>query len=243
MRAIFVAKVVYILNLKVLYLLISIAIIYAIYSYIETKEYSAAKNEQIFVIPGEETVTNAAKQPEGKEKEESFIDEQASVQVFDIGQETEDNKSDQNSKDTKKIPIKLEFPNKNIAAPIKPVGLTKKGDMAVVEDATTIGWYEGGPSPNGKGNALLNGHRDWKGELGTLWKLENYEPGELMVIYFDDGSEQLLALDSIEVYPINFVPDSYMELGGEDRTTVISCAGVFKNGGYQERVIAIFKKI
>ncbi|WP_374723598.1 class F sortase [Calidifontibacillus erzurumensis] len=233
------------MNNKALYIGLAFSVMIAGYSYIDAKKYSAAKNTEIFMVQKEEG-KNIENKPKEQQKEEPTIEvSNLFVEKLIQKEETKDNqqKEEEMQVETKKIPVKIEFPNKKIIAPIKPVGLTENGDMDAIDDAKTIGWYENGPSPNMNGNTLLNGHRDWKGTLGTLWKLETYQIGELMTIYYEDGSSDLFALDTLEVYPKDFVPDHYMELGGENRVTVITCAGQFKNGGYQDRVIAIFKKI
>lgn len=139
------------------------------------------------------------------------------------------------------LPTKITI--QGIEAPIYPVGLTEKGAMDTVDGAEAIGWYEYGAIPGKKGNALLEGHRDWGGKLGTFHNLENLKLGTEITIQFSDGSKKILTLQKTEILNKDHVPTDVMRVDGEERTTLITCGGKFikKEGTYQNRVFSIFK--
>ena len=130
-----------------------------------------------------------------------------------------------------------------LTVPLDAVGLTADGDMDVIDHALRLSWYEYGPIPGEFGNALISGHRDWQGEVGTLFKMENYREGDELVIHYHDGSQRTFILQNVSVYPTDEVPKEVMntrsQFYGERQITLISCAGTFNNG-YEDRVLAQF---
>lgn len=142
-----------------------------------------------------------------------------------------------------RIPIKISIPTFEIEAPIEPVGLDNEGRVDTIPNALTVGWYKFGPSPGAQGNAILDGHRDWKGELGSLRSIERLKPGEAVIIAYKDGSQQTFNVETNNTYSLDEVPESVMELKGEARVTLITCSGKFvkEKGGYQSRVVVVIK--
>jgi hypothetical protein len=140
------------------------------------------------------------------------------------------------------IPVKIKFLNGN-EAPIQPVGLDYEGRVGTISDAKTVGWYKHGPSPGSKGNAILDGHRDWNGEWGSLRFIEHLEIGENVEIEFQDGSSQIFYVFSNDIYSLVEVPSDVMDLSGQSRVTIITCAGKYERGkgGYQSRVVVVLK--
>jgi LPXTG-site transpeptidase (sortase) family protein len=145
----------------------------------------------------------------------------------------------------KSKPVKLEIPSLEVSAPIYGVGLTKNGAMATLDGPTVIAWYKYSSIPGQEGNAILAGHRDWNGALGTLFYLETMKKGDKLIITFEDGHTETFQLESNHLYHQDHIPEHVMDLDGESRVTVITCAGKYirGNGGYQSRAVAVFKKI
>ncbi len=144
-----------------------------------------------------------------------------------------------------KRPVTLEIPSLEVNTFIKEVGLAKNGAMATLRGAEKIAWYKYGAVPGGEGNAILAGHKDWNGKIGSLFHLEKMKKGETVTISYENDKKQKFVLKSLNVYPMNSVPKEVMSLKGNDRLTIITCAGkhVKSKGGYQSRAIAIFEKV
>ena len=141
-------------------------------------------------------------------------------------------------------PVMISFPEGKLQCPVEPVGVDSDGAMDAVPDAKIAGWYRYGVSPGEPGNALLDGHVRWKGELGTFSYLKEMELGEEVVIEYSDGSFRSFHVDSIETYLAEDVPLETMDLdlGGEPKMTLITCAGDFDETGHSKsRVIVICK--
>lgn len=143
----------------------------------------------------------------------------------------------------KRIPVKIELPSLDISAQIQPVGLDNEGRVDTIPDALEIGWYKYGATPGAQGNAILVGHRDWQGQLGSFRNIERLNPADTAKIEFEDGSSKSFKVTSNNTYPLDQVPANVMQLKGESRITLITCAGKFikEKGGYQSRVIVILQ--
>lgn len=165
------------------------------------------------------------------------------VDEADVSQIEEENRKDIHVNESK--PTKLEIPSLNVSATIHEVGLTSKGAMATLNGPTPIAWYKYGAIPGGEGNAILAGHREWNGVMGTLFYLETMKKGDTLKITYEDGLTQKFELVSSNLYPMNDVPKEVMELDGESRLTIITCGGTFnkKRLSYDSRVVTIFKAV
>lgn len=143
----------------------------------------------------------------------------------------------------KLVPEMILIPNLHIEAPIQAVGLDNEGRMATIPSPDAIAWYKYGSTPGQVGNSILAGHRDWKGSLGSFRGIERLETGDEVIIRFDNGSAATFKVESNHTYRLNDVPDTVMDLSGESRVTLITCAGPFvkKAGGYQNRVVVVLK--
>lgn len=142
-------------------------------------------------------------------------------------------------------PINLSLPSIKIEAAIQEVGITNKGAMETIDDPNPIAWYKFGALPGEEGNALLAGHREWYGEIGSLFKLDKMKMGDELIITYEDGHTQKFELVSNTLYKLDEVPKEVMSVNGESRVTLITCAGKFSKrmGTYDSRLIAIFKKV
>ncbi|WP_162985727.1 class F sortase [Virgibacillus halodenitrificans] len=145
----------------------------------------------------------------------------------------------------KSIPTRLELPSIHVSAQINKVGLAPNGAMDTLDGPTLIAWYQFSSIPGQEGNAILAGHRDWEGQLGTLFYLERMELGDELIITFEDGHTETFELVSNNLYPETDVPEHVMDLNGDSRITVITCAGTFnkQTGHYDSRVVGVFQKI
>lgn len=191
-----------------------------VFQYQGTSSTSTNEMNQIQVIPDKETIEKVKEIEETQKK----IAEQ---------------KHQNNSK-----PTKFEIPSLNVSAPIQGVGLTPNGAMDTIDGPTIIAWYKYSSIPGQEGNALLAGHRDWGGQLGTLFYLETMDIGDKLIVSYEDGHTETFYLVSNKLYPENNVPNHVMDLEGKSRITVITCAGKFnkKTGHYDSRAVSVFQK-
>ncbi len=55
-------------------------------------------------------------------------------------------------------PVRLLIPSLNIDAQVESLGVDSSGAMETPHNIWKVGWYRGGPSPGGPGDAVIDGH-------------------------------------------------------------------------------------
>lgn len=154
-------------------------------------------------------------------------------------------KEKQEIHDITSSPVKLEFQRTQVTVNILPVGLDATGRMLVKDDLEIASWYKQSAIPGNQGNALLAGHRDWKGDLGPFQYLENIQKGEHILIQYENTEIRTFQVIEKQVYHAEEVPASVMNIQEGSRVTLITCTGKFirEKGGYQDRVVVTLQSI
>ncbi|MGR5978937.1 class F sortase [Bacillus cereus] len=154
-------------------------------------------------------------------------------------------KEQQETYDMTSPPVKLEFQQTQVTVNILPVGLDATGRMLVKDNLDVASWYKQSAVPGNQGNALLAGHRDWKGELGPFQYLENIQKGEHIRIQYENQEVRTFQVIEKQVYHAEEVPASVMNIHEGPRVTLITCTGNFirEKGGYQDRVVVTLQSI
>lgn len=132
----------------------------------------------------------------------------------------------------KPVPVRIYFTDAEIMCDIVPVGIIEEGDRAgqmdTVDDPDLAAWYSPGPAPGEEGNAIINGHKSWKGKVGRFSVLWNMKIGDEVAIAFEDGSIIYFQVLSVDFYPYDGVPTSVMDPESDfPRLTLITCYGEF----------------
>lgn len=139
------------------------------------------------------------------------------------------------------LPLRLVVPRLEIDGPIVAVGLTEDGAMDVPQRAGDVGWYQLGPRPGSRGNAVLAGHVDWRGEVGIFGRLRELRPGDSVIIRGADGESRAYATQWLEEYPVESAPiQRVFESMEEAALTLITCGGRWNPLArrYDTRVVA-----
>lgn len=138
-------------------------------------------------------------------------------------------------------PLMVYFPSRGIQMEILPVGMDAAGRMGTPDTHNQAAWYREGPSPGEAGNALISGHRVWKGQRGYFSILPQMERGEAVVFLHQDGSLRVFYVDEVSIYPVNAVPARVMDPRLGRCVTLITCAGSFNRalGTSESRCVAV----
>src|SRR5438046_1231943 len=80
------------------------------------------------------------------------------------------------------LPARLAIPTLGLAGRIAPAGLDADGAMAAPGTADEVAWYELGPRPGERGNAVLAGHNVWNGRQGAFAGLGRMKIGARVVV-------------------------------------------------------------
>jgi hypothetical protein len=85
------------------------------------------------------------------------------------------------------LPRLLLAPSIGVNSAFEYVGLASDGAMDVPKDPSKVAWYQLGPRPGERGNAVVAGHVDWGGKLAVFWRLKELRPGDdLEIVAADD---------------------------------------------------------
>ena len=151
---------------------------------------------------------------------------------------------------TRSAPTMIYFLDAEVMAEIQPVGLIeegdKKGQMATIDDPDVAAWYEPGPAPGELGNALINGHKSWKGKIGRFSVLWDMQVGQQVAVEREDGSVLYFKVISVDFYPYNDYPESVMDMESDTaKMTLITCYGDFNHsaGTSEQRCVVVCELI
>lgn len=141
---------------------------------------------------------------------------------------------------TELIPEKISIPAIGMESPVSGVGVAENGEMEVPADINEIGWFEPGVIPGGKGNSVLAGHLDGKGEPGAFYHLGKLKAGDEVVILGSNGKRLTFQVLAVESYYTENAPlEKIFGYHSDSRLNLITCSGTFNNEvhEYEERLV------
>jgi hypothetical protein len=141
-------------------------------------------------------------------------------------------------------PVRLSVPARGIDAPVDPVGVGPRGEMALPGDVDRVGWYRFGPAPaTGAGTVVLAGHVDDVGQgLGELAPLRAAEPGDEVLVEAADGEVTRWQVVSRELVEKPDVPlADLFSRAGQPRLALVTCGGPFdpQRLSYRDNVVVV----
>lgn len=148
-----------------------------------------------------------------------------------------------------RLPVELVIRELNIAADVRPVGMTDATTMQVPRDISVVGWFEDSVLPiSSAGNTVLVGHRDGVEDPNGIFRhLEELREGDLVEV--EDLSQQRLDYEVTRVDVIGRdefareAPWIFNRLG-KHHLVLLTCGGSYdaSRGGYQANVIVVAKR-
>lgn len=137
-------------------------------------------------------------------------------------------------------PARLQVPALGADAPLLDLGLQADGTLEVPPDASSVGWFTGGPTPGELGPAVIVGHVDWAGEPGIFYDLRDLRPDDDITVTREDGSIAHFVVRSTEQFAKAEFPTAAV-YGNIDRAglRLITCGGSFDESArsYQDNII------
>jgi LPXTG-site transpeptidase (sortase) family protein len=125
-------------------------------------------------------------------------------------------------------PMAIDIPSIGTHAQVVPLGQDDDGTMQAPTDPDTVGWYGLGVGVGAPGNALLDGHVDWGGQLRVFGFLRQLEPGDAIQITNADGTVLNYSVTWIRLYTADTAPlDEIYEQTSDEEVTLITCGGAF----------------
>jgi LPXTG-site transpeptidase (sortase) family protein len=120
------------------------------------------------------------------------------------------------------VPSALSIPSSSIQAPIVPVGVNAKGEMAVPNGSTNnVGWYKDGVVPGGVGSAVLDAH-----VFAAFENLHTVVAGDSVYVRMSDGSTLHFVVRSTKLALLTeLTPDMLFQQTDGRHLNLITCAG------------------
>lgn len=139
-------------------------------------------------------------------------------------------------------PVGLRIEGLDVDAPIGAYGVNRRtGEMDVPDNVTDVGWYRYGASPGDPGSAVLAAHVDLASQgPGVFFDLRRIDPGMLVTVEMDDGSERFFRVRARKTYDKDELPlDVIFAKEGPPVLTLITCGGGFNRnvGTYDSNVV------
>ncbi|WP_433200867.1 class F sortase [Dactylosporangium sp. CS-047395] len=138
-------------------------------------------------------------------------------------------------------PQNVSIPKLGVTSSLVDLATQPDGTMQVPDDASTVGWFTGAPTPGALGPAVLAGHVDWKGTKGAFYRLADLAPGDEVSVTRLDGSRAVFAVTKVGRYPKNAFPTDAV-YGPVDHAALrlITCGGEFDaaTGHYRDNIVA-----
>ena len=139
------------------------------------------------------------------------------------------------------LPVTLSIPTLNVNAPVERVGLDAQGNMDVPRDPYNTAWYEPGPRPGQRGNAVVAGHINYRGIGDVVFaQLSTMQPGQQIFVTGDNGVRHRFVVTSVEIFFTNQAPlERIFGASSTANLNLISCIGDFDPGSasYDRRVV------
>ena len=143
--------------------------------------------------------------------------------------------------------MRLEIPKINVDATLDYVGLTSQGALEAPVGPTNAGWYDRGPRPGEPGNAVIDGHLDWKdGSAAVFSNLHKLQKGDNLYVKDDKGITTAFVVRELLTYGRDEnTPDVFKSSDGKAHLNLITCEGVWSQvkKSYSNRLVVFADKV
>lgn len=139
-------------------------------------------------------------------------------------------------------PKRLIIPKLGVDAPIKSVGLDKKGAIETppADDPNLVGWYRHGSTAGESGPAVMLGHKDTTTRSAVFARLHELRYGDTIEVTRMDGTVAVFTVGGIEQAGKETFPTSRVYGPAESaELRLITCGGTYDRttGHYVDNII------
>jgi LPXTG-site transpeptidase (sortase) family protein len=136
---------------------------------------------------------------------------------------------------------RLVIPKLRIDTPVEYVGVLPNGDMDVPANPNNVAWYKYGARPGERGNAVIAGHRDYRGYGQVVFaRLDQLRTGDQIYIITASGTRLTFEVTAYASYPAGGGPsDRIFGPSNSSNLNLITCTGTFdsSSASYNERLV------
>jgi LPXTG-site transpeptidase (sortase) family protein len=128
------------------------------------------------------------------------------------------------------VPVSIRIPDISVSAPVMKVGKNANDTVQVppLENHNLTGWYEYGPTPGQKGDAVILGHVDSLTGLSVFYYLKDLHAGDKVYVTLADGKVATFEVDGLQKVSKDAFPTA--SVYGKSNTPslrLITCGGTF----------------
>jgi LPXTG-site transpeptidase (sortase) family protein len=137
-------------------------------------------------------------------------------------------------------PARLRIPSLALDARVERLGVTKQGTMDVPSNVWDVGWLWTGARPGGRGNAVIDGHRDSTTGAAIFVRLDRIKVGDAVLVSDAGGHQLTFVVDGVNRYDVQRAPlDAIFGPSADHGLNLITCAGSYDRNqhDYNERLV------
>jgi LPXTG-site transpeptidase (sortase) family protein len=128
------------------------------------------------------------------------------------------------------VPVNVRIPGIGVSAPVMKVGKDADGSVQVppLDNHNLTGWYQYGPTPGQKGDAVILGHVDSLTGISVFYYLKDLHAGDKVYVTLADGQVATFAVDGLQKVAKDAFPTASV-YGHPDYPSLrlITCGGTF----------------
>jgi LPXTG-site transpeptidase (sortase) family protein len=145
------------------------------------------------------------------------------------------------------LPVHLKIPKINIDAALDYVGITPQGALGVPGTPTNAAWYDQGPRPGEKGDAVIDGHSGWKNNIPAVFdNLHKLQKGDTLYVEDEKGVTTTFVVREVRTYGQN-QDDSNVFVTSDKQAhlNLITCEGTWNEvqKSYSNRLVVFADKV
>ncbi len=146
---------------------------------------------------------------------------------------------------------RIKIPRFGVDAPIEELGVDSTNTLETPKDENrAVGWYYIYDKPGWGGNAIFSAHVYYHSQPAPFVNLAKSQPGDIVVVVMEDGTEYLYEVFSNTRYhrdtiPMGEIIDPPQKPDYDEWVTLITCGGELDATGleYLHRDVVVAKRI
>jgi LPXTG-site transpeptidase (sortase) family protein len=145
------------------------------------------------------------------------------------------------------LPVRLKIPKINVDAALDYVGTTLQGALGVPGSPTNAAWYDQGPRPGEKGNAVIDGHFGYKNHTPAVFdNLHSLQKGDNLYVLDAHGAMTTFVVRELRTYNQN--QDDVTVFVASDQgahLNLVTCQGVWNQAqnSFSNRLVVFADKV
>ncbi len=143
-------------------------------------------------------------------------------------------------------PVRLKIPKINVDVTLEYIGITPQGVLGVPKDPTNAAWFNLGPRPGEKGNAVIDGHSGWKNGIQVAFdNLYKLQKGDKLYVEDNNGvTTSFVVRESKKYDPYVNTADVFSSNDGKSHLNLITCEGIWDkvSKSYSKRLVVFTDK-